>query len=134
MGSKKTKKTYYQRLVKFLLGKQVSVETWDDREMAVMDSRGGIPGQVSSVKSDRDNKQNVNINFKNTSQHLGHAKKYEAHWNLQALVKSVQQGDIVCLLQGASKPTIIRLYRDHLKGIEELKVITDLLKQKEHAT
>ena len=102
-------KELLQQLVKFLLSKQVSVKTWNDREMAIIDSKGYVLGQVSSVKSDQDNRQNVNINFKNTSQHLGHTKEY----NLQASAKSVQKGDIVCLLQGASKPTIIRPYKDH---------------------
>ena len=106
-----------QRLVKFLLGKQVSVKTWNNREMAIINSRGYVLGQVSSVKSDQDGRQSVNINFKNTLQHLGHTKEYEAHWNLQASAKSVQDGDIVCLLQGASMPTIIRLYEDHFAVI-----------------
>ena len=106
-------KELLQRLVKFLLGKQVSVKTWNNREMAIIDSRGYILSQVSSVKSDQGNRQNVNISFKNTSQHLGYTKEYKAHWNLQASAKSIQKGDIVCLLQGASKPTIIRPYKDH---------------------
>jgi len=91
-------KELLQRLVKFLLGKQVSVETWDDRETAIIGSRGCVLGQVSLVGSDQDNRQNMSINFKNTSQHLGYAKKYEVHRNLQASAKPVQKGDIVCLL------------------------------------
>ena len=109
-------KELLQRLVKFLLGKQVSVETWNDREMAIINSKGYVLGQVSLVKSGWDDRQNVNINFKNTSQHLGH-KEYKAHWNLQASVKSVRKGDIICLLQGALKPTIIRPYEDHFAVI-----------------
>ena len=34
-------------------------------------------------------------------------------WTLQATAKSIRESDIVCLLQGASKPTIIRLCEDH---------------------
>jgi hypothetical protein len=59
----------------------------------------------------------VHINFKNISQYLGRTKEYKAHWNLQASAKSVQRGDIVCLLQGALKPIIIRLYKDHFAVI-----------------
>ena len=105
-------KELLQQLVKFLLGKQVSVETWNDREMAIIDARGYVLGQVSSIESDQDGRLNVNINFKNPSQHLGHA-----HWNLHASPKSVQKGDIVCLIQGASKPTIIRRHEDHFAVI-----------------
>ena len=110
-------KELLQRLVKFLLGKQVYVKTWNDREMAIIHSRGCVLGQVSSVKRDQDDRQKVNINFKNTSQHLRHTKEYKAHWNPQASAKSVQNRDIVCLLQGASKPTIIRPYKNHFAVI-----------------
>ena len=110
-------KEVLQQLIKFLLCKQVSVETWDNREMAVIKSRGYVISQVSSVKSDWDNRQNVNIIFKNTLEHLGYNKERKAHWTLQASAKSVQEGDIVCLLQGALKPTIIRLHKDHFTVI-----------------
>jgi hypothetical protein len=32
-------------------------------------------------------------------------------------VKSIRERNIICLLQGASKPTIIRLYEDHFTVI-----------------
>jgi hypothetical protein len=34
-------------------------------------------------------------------------------WTLRPSAKSIQNGDIICLLQGASKPTIIRLCKNH---------------------
>ncbi|TGO29375.1 hypothetical protein BPAE_0015g00190 [Botrytis paeoniae] len=34
-------------------------------------------------------------------------------WTIQASAKLIQEHDIICLLYGASKPTIIRLYKDH---------------------
>ena len=106
-------KEVLQQLVKFLLCKQVSVETWDNREMTVIKGRGCVIGQVSSVESNWDDRQNVNIIFKNIPEHLG----YNKEWTLHAAAKSVQKGDIVCLLQGASKPTIIRLCKDHFAVI-----------------
>jgi hypothetical protein len=106
-------KQLLQRLVKFLLCEQVSVETWDDREMAVIKSKGGVIGQVSSVERNGDDRQNVHIVFKNTPEHLGHNKEWNTPWTLQATAKSVQEGDLVCHLQGASKPTIIRPYKDY---------------------
>ena len=99
-------KNLFQQLVEFVLGKDVSVETSDDSQRAVIKSKGCILGQVSSVSDDR---QNVMITFKNTAWHSGD----EVEWTLQASAKSIQEGDIVCLLQGASKPTIIRLRKDH---------------------
>ena len=34
-------------------------------------------------------------------------------WTLQASAESIRESDIICLLQGASKPTVIRLCKDH---------------------
>lgn len=39
--------------------------------------------------------------------------KRNTRWTLQASAKPIQDGDVVCLLQGASRPTIIRLYEDY---------------------
>ncbi|OCK85347.1 HET-domain-containing protein [Lepidopterella palustris CBS 459.81] len=102
-------KELFQKLIKFALGKDVSVETSDRTQRAVIKSKGSILGQVSSVRSD--DRQNVNIKFtsKNTAWNLGD----KMEWTLQASAKSIRERDIICLLQGASKPTIIRLYRDH---------------------
>ncbi|KAF4624273.1 hypothetical protein G7Y89_g13898 [Cudoniella acicularis] len=98
----------FQKLVKFVLGKDVSVEASDNSQMAAIKSKGCILGRVS-VRSG--NRQNVNITFisKNTAWCLGG----KMEWTLQASAKSIQEGDIVCLLQGASKPTIIRQCKDH---------------------
>jgi ankyrin repeat protein len=92
----------FQRLVKFVLSKDIPVETSSQR--AVIKSKGCILGQVSSVRSD--NRQSVNITSKNTAWS-------SREWSLQASAKSVRKGDIVCLLKGASKPTIIRLCTDY---------------------
>jgi hypothetical protein len=53
----------------------------------------------------------VNITFtpKNATRYRGD----KIEWTIRASAKSIQESDIVCLLQGASKLTIIRLYKDH---------------------
>ena len=97
----------FERLVKFLLYKEVFVETRYDRKIAVIKNKGYILGQVSLVRSG--DEQDVMITSKNAAWYLGE----EVKWTLQASAKSIQEGDIVCLLQGASKPTIIRLRKDY---------------------
>jgi hypothetical protein len=101
-------KELFQKLVKFVLSKDVSVET-DHTQRAVIKSRGCILGEVSSVWSD--DTQNVNITFtsKNAAWYLGD----KMEWTLQASAKSIRKRDIIYLLQGAPKPTIIRLCKDH---------------------
>ncbi|KUJ21848.1 ankyrin [Mollisia scopiformis] len=92
----------FQQLVKFILGKDTLVEAFC-RKPAIK-SKGCILGQVSSVESDHG--QSVNIALINAAWPL-------RKWSLQASAKSVRKGDIVCLLKGASKPTIIRLCGDY---------------------
>jgi hypothetical protein len=94
----------FQQLVKFVLGKDISVETCEDCQRAVIKSKGCLLGWVSSVTSD--GRQNVKITSKN-------AAWSSREWSLQASAKSIRKGDIVYLLKGASKPTIIRLCRDY---------------------
>ena len=93
----------FQQLIRFILGKDVIIiETSGQR--AVVKSKGCVLGQVSSVR--RDDTQIVNImSLWNSGG--------EIEWILQASAKPIQVGDIICLLYGVSKPTIIRLCKDH---------------------
>jgi ankyrin repeat protein len=96
-----------QRLTKYLLGEKISVKTWGgDREIAVIESKGCILGEVFLVQSDtvQYDREGVDVIFKN--------REGNARLTLQASAKSVRNGDLVCLLQRASKPTIIRRCQD----------------------
>ncbi|KAF2176770.1 hypothetical protein K469DRAFT_645244 [Zopfia rhizophila CBS 207.26] len=115
----------FQRLVKFVLCKEVSVETWSEREMAIIKSKGCILGRVSWVKSNWDGRQNVNIMFSNTWKQAECNEKPDTHWILHISAKSVHQGDLVCLLEGASKPTIIRLFKDYFAVIVIAVTLTE---------
>ena len=99
----------FKDLIKFVLGNSISVQTWGDEEKTLIQSKGCILGRVSSIKSA--DRHNVNITFtsKNGAWCLGN----KMEWTLQASAKPIRENDIVCLLQGASKPTIIRLCNDH---------------------
>jgi hypothetical protein len=105
----------FQQLVRFLLCKDVSVEIWNDGEMAVIKSKGCILGRVSSVENDIswDDRQHVDITSKNTPGYLGQEMEWSARWTLQAPAMPIRKDDLICLLQGVSKPTIIRLYKDY---------------------
>ena len=103
-----------ERLVKFLLGEKVSVETWVDREMAVIESKGCILGQVFLVESGN---ARQTVTFKNTPGQPRYIENRGARWTLRASAKSIQRDDLVCLLEGASKPSIIRLCKDHFAVI-----------------
>jgi hypothetical protein len=104
-----------QQLAKFLLGEKVSVEAWPDTEIAVIKSKGRILGKVSLEKSGvvSEDGHDVDIIFQNTLAQPGYMKEWSAHWTLHASAKSIRDGDLVCLLHGAPKPTIIRPCKDH---------------------
>jgi hypothetical protein len=97
----------FEKLVKYVLGEDTFVEASSQRPM--IKSKGCILGQVSSIESV--NGRNVNITFKSENEAWRPGDKIE--WTLRASAKTIQKRDIVCLLQGASKPTVIRLYKDY---------------------
>jgi hypothetical protein len=112
-----------QRLVKYLLCEEIFVETWGDREIAIIKSKGCILGKVSSVRSNNiawndtysDDRVAADVIFKNTPGQSGYMEEGSAHWTFpaSASAKSIRDGDIICLLEGVSRPTIIRLCKDH---------------------
>lgn len=97
--------------MEFILGQDISVET-DDNESAVIKAKGYIIGQVSTVRSD--DRQNVNITFAKTFKKETQFSGSITEWTLRASAKSIQEGDIICFLQRASDPTIIKLHKNYL--------------------
>ncbi|KAF1960420.1 HET-domain-containing protein, partial [Byssothecium circinans] len=102
-----------QRLAKFLLGEKISVETWGDKEIAAIKSKGCILGKISEVLGDTslDDRHGVDVIVKNTLGQPG--GKEMQYWTLGSSAKSIRDGDLICLLQGASKPAVIRSCKDH---------------------
>ncbi|WAO95272.1 Hypothetical protein NCS54_01288500 [Fusarium falciforme] len=101
----------FPQLVNFFFSEQVSVNTWDDKEMAVIRGKGCVLGEVYSVERDidREDRQHVDISWKNGFDF----EEPHSRWTFQASAKPVQAGDALCLLQGASMPTIIRPCNDY---------------------
>jgi hypothetical protein len=108
----------FQRLVRFLLCEKISIETRCDEEIAVIKSKGCVVGKVRSVRGDTawNGGQDLKIYFNNTGQSAYRGEE-SIHWTLQFSAKPIRAGDLICLLQGASKPTIIRLCEDHFAVI-----------------
>ncbi|GAB1210369.1 hypothetical protein APSETT445_009161 [Aspergillus pseudonomiae] len=106
--------TLFARLVRFLLGRAVYISTHDQSECALISGWGYILGKVLSAKrSQREDGQEVSFATKDTDGSFGP----QIQWHLPALAKPVQVGDLVCQLQEAAKPTIIRLCRDNFSII-----------------
>ncbi|KAH7235451.1 hypothetical protein BKA59DRAFT_444431 [Fusarium tricinctum] len=92
-----------QKLVNYILPHCLSVSTWNDSQVAVIVTLVHVLGKVSSVKTQEES-QNVTIDWKTP-----HIKDhYPSSWSIKASSKSAEVGDIVCLFDGCSRPTIIR--------------------------
>ena len=94
---------------------ECSVETRSETDTAVVKGKGRILGHINSVGEDTHEfgQQDVKVHFNDIAQSLSYQNEWGTDWKLQASAQSFQDGDIICLLQGASKPSIIRLCKDH---------------------
>jgi ankyrin repeat protein len=96
----------FQQLVKSVLGKKMSMEISCQRP--VIKCKGCVLGLVRSVE--RGDRQCVKFTCRNKVWgQIGDRRE----WTLQASANPIQKHDIICLLYGASKPSIIRLCKDH---------------------
>ncbi|CAG7562641.1 unnamed protein product [Fusarium equiseti] len=89
----------------------VSVDTWDDKAVAMIRSKDCVLGLVSLVEAgiDRNDKQRLCVVWNS----LAGSKDLSPCWILEASAEPVEKGDVVCLLQGATLPTIIRMQNDY---------------------
>jgi hypothetical protein len=105
-----------KRVVTFLLGNQVTVETWPDTEMAVMSSRGGVIGRVSSAtQGSRNNQQQLTVVLNEASRPLNVRKRQI--WRIPPLTRPAQVSDLLCFLAGAARPTLVRQCNDYFSVI-----------------
>ncbi|KAK3363920.1 hypothetical protein B0T25DRAFT_597508 [Lasiosphaeria hispida] len=131
----------FRKLVHFCLSDQMSVSTWDRAEAAVIEAKGYILGEVSSAKVDapqhdrqnhdvtRHDRQYVDITWKNAPGYIDGKGKQSSRFTFQASAKAIKEGDVVCLLQGASRPTIVRLCDDFSTIIINAFPLTDNLRK-----
>lgn len=96
--------------VVFLLGSDVSAQTWEDREAAIIEEKGYVLGKVSKVDGgDTSDSQDIEI----TPTAATRRPEGKRTLSLQRLSNPVREGDIVCLLSGAQNPSIVRLCKDY---------------------
>lgn len=105
-------KDVFLKLIYFCLSDQISVSVWDNDEVAVIQAKGCVLGEVSLVEEDptRDDGKHVVINWKYAPSRSYMRERQSSCLIFQAAAKVIEKGDIVCGLHGASAPTIIRLH------------------------
>ncbi|RAQ70097.1 hypothetical protein COH20_008150 [Aspergillus flavus] len=98
---------------------ECSVETWTETGTVVIKGKGWILGHVHSVEENFSEfgKQRIEVLFNDTAKSFGCEDLWGTDWKLQASAVLIQDGDIICLLEGVSKPSIIRLCKDHFTVI-----------------
>ncbi|KAE8341836.1 hypothetical protein BDV24DRAFT_150937 [Aspergillus arachidicola] len=98
---------------------ECSVETWNETETVVIKGKAWILGHVHSVEENVSEfgKQKIEVLFNDTAKSFGCEDQWGTDWKLQASAMLIQDGDFICLLKGASKPSIIRLCKDHFTVI-----------------
>ncbi|KAE8330410.1 heterokaryon incompatibility protein-domain-containing protein [Aspergillus sergii] len=98
---------------------ECSVETWDETETLVIEGKGWILGHINSVEENFSEfgKQKIEVLLNDTAHSLGYDNDWETTWKPQASAVLIEDGDIICLLRGALKPSIIRLCKDHFTVI-----------------
>jgi hypothetical protein len=101
-----------QRMAVFLLSDSVSVDTWNEKRRMIIKSKGCVLGKVSAIDSNNRAESGQIVEF-TTSASPGYKISEDVRWLMRTSVKALQIGDLVCLLQGALKPTIIRSWEDH---------------------
>ncbi|KAE8371728.1 hypothetical protein BDV26DRAFT_120640 [Aspergillus bertholletiae] len=111
--------TVFERVIKHIISPDISVNTWPGREVAVIRGKGYVLGIIKSVTTpgSRYDRQEVKVLFRDTVEALYHYMDSGVQWLLQTPAEPIRAGDIVCLLQGASAPTIVRLSNKGLRII-----------------
>ncbi|KAF7526494.1 hypothetical protein G7054_g10751 [Neopestalotiopsis clavispora] len=105
----------FERLIKFIMSNQLTVECQDDKEAAVFKGRGRVLGTVTKVKDGILNEHEKRIVVR-----WGHdlfpnrvsVYDNESSWDIRIPAIPLREGDIIILIQGATEPSIIRVYED----------------------
>lgn len=119
------------QLVKTLFTQKASVEAWDGSRLVVIRAKPRALAIVESCKRDKTRQDHLEVEIlskyektysqnnswtrKKHSQNWGRLSPLERsdlspqYWSIPALPGTILAGDIVCLLDGAQTPTIIRL-------------------------
>ncbi|KAE8313806.1 heterokaryon incompatibility protein-domain-containing protein [Aspergillus transmontanensis] len=116
----------FQRIIRHVLSQSVSIESWPDKELALIKGMGYSLGRVTAAYGDKSrfDRQHVHIDLNNSMQPLQYTKNPRSRcnhsikpgtikWTVRVSAQPVKPGDVVCLLQGASKPSIVRPFDDY---------------------
>lgn len=110
-------KDLFSHLIKSLLPGSLLVTTIDEHQTALFTIPGRVIGVVHSVRNEdtwKDQQLVTIARHESDSQDFDdYLMSWTTDWTLQPTSKRIYRGDIVCLLQGRSLPTIVRAHQDY---------------------
>ena len=107
-------KDLFETLARHVLCKELSVEALPEEEYAIVRGKGYVLGSISTlVETTINGRQDVLVAWRRRLVTAMTAENWDSRWDLQPSAKQIMKEDVVCLFQGASKPTIIRFCEDH---------------------
>ncbi|GFN15000.1 HET domain-containing protein [Aspergillus tubingensis] len=133
----------FMQVIMHVFPSSCSVETWPESTIAVIKGNGLVLGYVGRVAKGIHGSQQVEVNDNDTAHSLGYLSKWGNMWQINASAESVEKGDIIFLLEGASSPIIIRICRGFftvivsttaLHSYHKVKRSNDVSTQKEAPT
>jgi ankyrin repeat protein len=107
-------KDLFEILTRHVLCKELSVEALPEEKYATIRGKGYILGSISTLaETTMNGRQDVLVAWRRRLGTAMTAENWNSRWDIQPSAKQIMKGDVVCLFQGASKPTIIRFCEDH---------------------
>ncbi|KAK4146693.1 heterokaryon incompatibility protein-domain-containing protein [Dichotomopilus funicola] len=109
----------FRRATVHTFGSLCTVQTWPDRHTAVITGKCLFLGLVTRVDRENhaDGQVHIWVNCTVVGESLGYGER-GWNWAFRPFSESVQEGDVICHLQGAAKPSIVRLCQDHFTTIK----------------
>ncbi|ETS74808.1 hypothetical protein PFICI_13292 [Pestalotiopsis fici W106-1] len=109
----------FQRLVRCIISPTLTVHSQNHQQVAVVKSRGYILGTIDKVMGDilENNTQRVSVKWNyDVIKWLEGVSSWDIEtgipWTIRASTTPIRKTDLVCLLDGALAPTIIRHHHD----------------------
>jgi hypothetical protein len=127
-----------EKLVHFVLHENISYQLWSSQQAVLIPSKVRFLGQVTKVSTERPwYRQSLYItynskivprrvdNYKSRPRKSRYTqenkyrepKSWHTRWIFPASAKAIEPGDIVCLLERSSTPTIIRICENYFKTL-----------------
>ncbi|GKZ31405.1 hypothetical protein AbraIFM66950_011982 [Aspergillus brasiliensis] len=108
-----------RQVVTYIFGGTLTVAVLPSTHRTVINGKGWILGRIVSVERNRYvyDRQTLKIDCPETRWEILFERGWGAEWVIHASANSIQTDDLVCLLEGASKPSIVRLTKSRISII-----------------